>query len=143
MDRTVKEGDTVRVHYTGKYQSGEEFDSSVGYEPLMFTVGANQVIPGVEYAAIGMCVGEIKTISVTPEEGYGIYNENMVVDMPKEYFPEDISPAVGMQLKVVEEQGEEVLVEITKVHDDYIRLDANHPLAGKTLIFDIELLEIV
>jgi peptidylprolyl isomerase len=143
MDRMAKDGDRVKVHYAGKYESGEEFDSSVHGDPLMFTIGANEVIQGFEDAALGMSVGETKTISIRPEEGYGPYNENLVIDMPKEYFPEDISPEVGLQLKVIDENEDEVLVVITEVQDEYIRLDANHPLAGKTLIFDIELVEIV
>ena len=143
MDTTAKDGDTVKVHYAGKYESGEEFDSSIGREPLMFTIGGGEVIEGFEDAALGMSIGEIKSISIAPDKAYGPYNENLIIDMPVEYFPEDISPSEGLQLKVVDENGEEVLVEITKVEEEYIRLDANHPLAGKTLVFDIELLEIV
>jgi peptidylprolyl isomerase len=143
MVRTAKNGDTVKVHYAGKYETGEEFDSSIGREPLMFTIGGGEVITGFENAALGMSIGEKKSISLDPEKAYGHYNENLIIDMPTEFFPEDISPAEGLQLKIVDENGEEVLVEITKVEDEYIRLDANHPLAGKTLVFDIELLEIV
>ena len=142
MDRTAKNGDTVKVHYAGKYETGEEFDSSTGKEPFMFTIGDGEVIPGFEDAALGMCIGEKKSISIAPEKAYGPYNENLIIDMPTQYFPEDISPSEGLQLKIVDENGEEVLVEITKIEDEYIRLDANHPLAGKTLVFDIELLEI-
>ncbi|HOO39682.1 MAG TPA: FKBP-type peptidyl-prolyl cis-trans isomerase [Deltaproteobacteria bacterium] len=143
MDRTAKDGDTVKVHYAGKYESGEEFDSSIGSEPLKFTIGGGEVIPGFEEAAVGMGIGEKKSITIAPEEGYGEYNENLVIDMPAQYFPEDISPTEGLQLKIVDENEEEVLVVVTEVNDEYIRLDANHPLAGKTLVFDIELLEIL
>lgn len=143
MDRTAKDGDTVKVHYAGKYESGEEFDSSIGSEPLKFTIGGGEVIPGFEEAAVGMGIGEKKSITIAPENGYGEYNENLVIDMPAQYFPEDISPTEGLQLKIVDENEEEVLVVVTEVNDEYIRLDANHPLAGKTLVFDIELLEIL
>ena len=143
MDRTAKDGDTVKVHYAGKYESGEEFDSSIGSDPLKFTIGGGEVIPGFEDAAVGMGIGEKKSITITPEDGYGEYNENLVIDMPAQYFPEDISPTEGLQLKIVDENEEEVLVVVTEVNDEYIRLDANHPLAGKTLVFDIELLEIL
>ena len=143
MDRTAKDGDTVKVHYAGKYESGEEFDSSIGSEPLKFTIGGGEVIPGFEEAAVGMGIGEKKSITIAPEDGYGEYNENLVIDMPAQYFPEDISPTEGLQLKIVDENEEEVLVVVTEVNDEYIRLDANHPLAGKTLVFDIELLEIL
>ncbi len=143
MDRTAKDGDTVKVHYAGKYESGEEFDSSIGSEPLKFTIGGGEVIPGFEEAAVGMGIGERKSITIAPENGYGEYNENLVIDMPAQYFPEDISPTEGLQLKIVDENEEEVLVVVTEVNDEYIRLDANHPLAGKTLVFDIEMLEIL
>lgn len=143
MDRTAKDGDTVKVHYAGKYESGEEFDSSIGSEPLKFTIGGGEVIPGFEEAAVGMGIGEKKSITIAPENGYGEYNENLVIDMPAQYFPEDISPTEGLQLKIVDENEEEVLVVVTEVNDEYIRLDANHPLAGKTLVFDIEMLEIL
>ena len=127
MDRRVKGGDTIKVHYSGRYETGEEFDSSMGKEPLMFTIGANQVIPGFEDAAKGMSIGEKKTISIDPEEAYGVYNDNLVIDMPREYFPEDISPQIGMQLKIVDENNDEILVEVTKILEETIRLDANHP----------------
>ena len=143
MGRTAEDGDTVKVHYAGRYETGEEFDSSIGREPLVFTIGGGEVIPGFEDASLGMSIGEIKSISIAPEKAYGPYNENLIIDMPIEFFPEDISPTEGLQLKIVDENGEDVLVEITKVEDEFIRLDANHPLAGKTLIFDIELLEIL
>jgi len=142
MDRGVKKGDTVKVHYAGKFETGELFDTSREGDPLIFTVGGDDIIPGFGDATIGMSVGETKTISIEPEQAYGPYKENLIIDMPTQYFPEDISPEKGLQLNIVDENDQEVPVEITEVRDDYIRLDANHPLAGKKLIFDIELLEI-
>jgi peptidylprolyl isomerase len=143
MNSAVKSGDTVKVHYTGKFEDGVIFDSSVGGDPLEFTVGQSEVIPGFEDAAVGMNVGDRKTISIQPENAYGTYNDNLVVEMPKDYFPEDISPELGMRLIIVDNKGEELPVMVAEIHDDSVRLDANHPLAGKTLVFDIELIGIV
>ncbi|HPW69850.1 MAG: peptidylprolyl isomerase [Desulfomonilia bacterium] len=142
MDTPVKHGDTVKVHYTGRFEDGVIFDSSVDAEPLEFTLGSHEVIAGFEEAAEGMNIGESKTVSIKPEQAYGSYNENLVVDMPKEYFPEDIEPEAGMRLIIVDNGGEELPVVVSEVRDDSVRLDANHPLAGKTLVFDIELVDI-
>jgi peptidylprolyl isomerase len=143
MSTAVKSGDTVQVHYTGKFEDGIIFDSSVGGEPLEFTLGQSEVIPGFEDAALGMAVGDKKTVSIVPEQAYGSYNDSLVVDMPRDYFPEDISPELGMRLIVVDNNGEELPVVVAEIHDETVRLDANHPLAGKTLVFDIELVAIV
>ena len=143
MSKTVQNGDTVRVHYTGKFEDGEIFDSSVGMDPLEFEVGAGDVIEGFEEAVLGMNVGESKSVNVTPEKGYGEYNPDMMVDMPLECFPPDIQPEVGMQLEVVDEEDNPVAVTVVEITDSLARLDANMPLAGKNLIFDIELVEIV
>lgn len=142
MNTPVKQGDTVKVHYTGRFEDGVIFDSSVGAEPLEFTLGSHEVIPGFEEAAEGMVIGESKTVSIKPEQAYGSYNENLVVDMPKEYFPEDIKPEIGMRLIIVDNNGEELPVVVSEVRDDSVRLNANHPLAGKTLVFDIEIVDI-
>jgi FKBP-type peptidyl-prolyl cis-trans isomerase 2 len=143
MGMPVKQGDTIKVHYTGRFEDGVIFDSSVGGEPLEFTLGLYEVIPGFEKAAEGMNIGESKTISIEPEHAYGSYNENLVVDMPKEYFPEDIEPEVGMRLIIVDNSGEELPVVVSEIQNESVRLDANHPLAGKTLVFDIELVDIL
>ncbi|OPZ28986.1 MAG: FKBP-type peptidyl-prolyl cis-trans isomerase SlyD [Deltaproteobacteria bacterium ADurb.BinA179] len=143
MGMPVKQGDTIKVHYTGRFEDGVIFDSSVGGEPLEFTLGSHEVIPGFEKAAEGMNIGESKTISIEPEHAYGSYNENLVVDMPKEYFPEDIEPEVGMRLIIVDNSGEELPVVVSEIQNESVRLDANHPLAGKTLVFDIELVDIL
>jgi peptidylprolyl isomerase len=140
--RSAQQGDRVRVHYRGKLEDGFEFDSSVGGEPLIFVIGSGEVIPGFEDGARGMAVGELKTLTIAPEDAYGPHREELVVEMPWEYFPEDVVPEVGMQLKLVDADGEEVMVMVTDVDEETVTLDANHPLAGKTLTFDIELLGI-
>ena len=142
MSSSVQNGNTIKVHYTGRFEDGMVFDSSMGGNPLEFTLGNHEVIQGFENAAIGMSVGDTKTVSIEPGDAYGDYNDNLVVDMPREYFPEEINPEVGMRLIIVDNNGEEMPVVVSDIHDDSVRLDANHPLAGKKLIFDIELVEI-
>ena len=141
--RTAQQGDKVKVHYKGRLEDGFEFDTSIGHDPLTFVIGQNDVIQGFEEAAVGMGTGDIKTVSIAPESAYGPFNDELVVDMPREYIPEDINPEIGMMLKVVDNDGHEIPVRVTEVGEDTVTLDANHPLAGKTLIFDIELLEIM
>lgn len=144
MDKkAAQQGDRVKVHYRGRLDDGFEFDTSVGGEPLIFVIGASEVIPGFEDAASGMAVGELKTFTIDPGRAYGPHRHELVVEMPWDYFPEDIVPEVGMQLKLVDENGEEVPVMVVDVDEDSVTLDANHPLAGKALTFDIELLEIL
>ena len=142
MSSSVQNGNTIKVHYTGRFEDGMVFDSSMGGNPLEFTLGKHEVILGFEHAALGMSVGDTKTVSIEPKDAYGDYNENLVVDMPREYFPEEISPEVGMRLIIVDNNGEELPVVVSEIHDESVRLDANHPLAGKKLIFDIELVDI-
>ncbi|HDP26080.1 MAG TPA: peptidylprolyl isomerase [Deltaproteobacteria bacterium] len=142
MDRKAKNGDLIKVHYTGRLEDGKKFDTSVGRSPLVFTIGENEVIPGFEDGIIGMAIGEMKTISIAPDHAYGLYNEDLVIEMPVEYFPDDISPEIGMPLKIIDDDSHEVPVVVTGIFEESIRLDANHPLAGKTLVFDIELLDI-
>ncbi len=142
INKTAQLGDKVRVHYRGRLEDGFEFDTSVGGEPLVFTIGSGEVIQGFEEAAKGMAVGELKTFTVAPEQAYGPHREELVVDMPTEYFPEDIVPETGMQLKLVDENGEEIPVIIIDVDEESVTLDANHPLAGKALTFEIEVLDI-
>ena len=139
----VKDGDVVRVHYTGKLTNGEQFDSSTGREPLEFTVGGGQMIKGFDDAMPGMTVGEKKTISIQPEDAYGHKNEDAVIEFPRTNVPPDMPLEVGMQLQLRDEEGHPVPVTIAEVKDDTVLLDANHMLAGKELIFEIELLEIL
>jgi len=139
----VKEGDVVRVHYTGKLVNGEQFDSSVGREPLEFTVGAGQMIKGFDAAMPGMNVGEKKTINIAPEHGYGEKSEDAIIEFPKENVPEDMKLEPGMPLTLSNQEGQPFPVIVVEVKDDVIVLDANHFLAGQELVFDIELVEIV
>jgi peptidylprolyl isomerase len=138
----VKEGDLVKVHYTGKLVNGEQFDSSVGREPLEFTVGAGQMIKGFDAAMPGMAVGEKKTINIAPEDAYGERSEEAVIQFPKENVPADMVLEPGMPLTLSNEAGQPVPVVVVEVKDDIIVLDANHFLAGQELVFDIELVEI-
>ena len=142
MANTVKNGDKIRVHYTGKFEDGEIFDSSVGIEPLEFEAGAGEVIDGFDEAVIGMGVGERKTVTIPPEKGYGEYNPEMMLDMPLECFPPDIKPEVDMQLELIDEEGCPVAVTVVEVGDTLVRLDGNMPLAGKNLVFEIEVVAI-
>ena len=138
----VKDGDTVKVHYTGKLEDGTVFDSSKEDEPLELTIGAGNVIEGFEKGVIGMERGGSKTVTVPPEEAYGSINEELVAKVKKDTFPENITPVIGEQLQLKQQDGNVVNVTITEIRGDSVTLDANHPLSGKTLIFDIELVEI-
>ena len=138
----VKSGDIVKVHYTGKLTNGEQFDSSTGREPLEFTVGAGQMIAGFDAALPGMKVGEKKTINIEAKDGYGETDETAIIEFPKENVPADMKLEVGQQLTLSDEQGQPFPVVVKEVKDELVILDANHFLAGKELIFDIELVEI-
>ncbi|MEO6547201.1 MAG: FKBP-type peptidyl-prolyl cis-trans isomerase [Ferruginibacter sp.] len=139
----VKEGDVVKVHYTGKLTSGEQFDSSAGREPLEFTVGAGMMIKGFDAAMPGMAVGDKKTITILPEDGYGQKSEEAIIEFPKENVPEDMKLEPGMSLTLSNQEGQPVPVVVVEVRENIIVLDANHFLAGQELVFDIELVEIV
>ena len=139
----AKQGDKVKVHYTGKLLNGEQFDSSTGREPLEFTVGAGQMIKGFDEAIPGMGIGDKKTINIAPENAYGEKIQDAIIEFPKENIPADMKLEVGMQLQLRNQEGHPIPVTITEIKDDVIILDANHMLAGKELIFDIELMEIV
>jgi peptidylprolyl isomerase len=141
--KQAKEGDVVRVHYTGKLTNGEQFDSSDGREPLEFTVGAGQMIKGFDHAMPGMSVGEKKTINIIPEDAYGLKDEESVIEFPKSNIPAEMKLDVGMQLQLRNEAGQPFPVTVAEIKDDVVVLDANHSLAGKELVFDIELIEIV
>lgn len=132
----------MQVHYTGTLQTGEMFDSSEGREPLEFTAGSGQVIPGFDNAVIGMKEGEKKTVNIPVAEAYGEKSDEMIMDFPRTNFPEDITPEEGMELHLNDDQGNVMPVIVTSVNDEFVTLDANHPLAGQDLTFDLEVVKI-
>jgi peptidylprolyl isomerase len=138
----VKKGDTVKVHYHGKLTDGTTFDSSAGRQPLEFEVGSGMVIPGFDNGVVGMSIGDKKTIEIPFMEAYGPTDPERIIEFPKDRFPPDMAPEVGMQLAMSSPDGQQLPVTITEIKDDVIVLDANHALAGKDLVFDIELVEI-
>jgi len=139
----VKENDTVKVHYTGKLTNGQIFDSSLQREPLEVALGQGQLIPGFEKGLIDMAVNEKKTITIAKEEAYGEVNESLFQKISKSQLPEDIKPEVGMGLVGSNADGQQQQFRVAKVEADDIILDGNHPLAGKDLVFDLEVVEIL
>jgi peptidylprolyl isomerase len=139
----VKSGDKVKVHYHGRLNSGQTFDNSEGREPLEFEVGGGMVIKGFDEGVKGMAVGDKKTINIPFDQAYGPRNPDMIIEMPKERFPKDMELEVGMPLGMSDGQGQQFEVVIAEIKEDIVILDANHPLAGQDLIFDLELVEIV
>lgn len=140
---TAKQGDTVKVHYTGKLEDGTVFDSSSDRDPLEFTIGTGMIIPGFEQAVLGMSPGESKTEVIAPDMAYGPYLQEMVVVVDRAQIPEEIEPEVGQQLHIQHDStGQLIPVVITEVSGSAVTLDANHPLAGEDLTFDIELVGI-
>lgn len=139
----VKNGDKVRVHYHGKLNDGSTFDSSEGREPLEFQVGSGQVIKGFDDALVDMKTGDKKTVVIPAEHAYGEASESMYIEYPLADFPEDMQPQLGLELHMSDAQGNNFPVTIREIRDEVVVLDANHPLAGKELTFDIELVEIV
>ena len=139
----AKNGDTVQVNYTGKLADGTVFDSSVGREPYEFTLGAGQAMPGFEKAVLGMKVGDKKTVTIPAAEAYGPHLDDMVIQVSKDRLPGNIEPKVGQVLNATGPNGEQIIFTITGISDNNtVTLDANHPLVGKDLTFDIELVTI-
>jgi len=138
----AKKGDTVKIHYHGKLTDGTTFDSSKGREPLEFELGSGMVIPGFDNGVTGMSVGETKTINIPAAEAYGEANPEMIMEYPKAQFPADLTPEIGMQLAMHNGAGQQFNVAIIDIKEESVVLDANHPLAGKELIFDLELVAI-
>lgn len=138
----VKENNTVKVNYTGKLVDGQVFDTSEGREPLEFTLGQGQLIPGFEKGVIDMKLNEKKTITIAKEEAYGEVNEALIQEVKKTELPQDMEPKVGMGLVSKAPDGREMNLMVVEVKEESIVIDGNHPLAGKDLIFDLEVLEI-
>ncbi len=139
----AQKGDTVRVHYTGKLTDGTVFDSSVGNDPLEFIVGSEQVIAGFDRAVLGMVIGAKTSVTVPVADAYGPRKPGLVIEVERSEFPPEIEPVVGLNLRMEQPDGSMVNVAVTKVEGTLVTLDANHPLAGEDLVFDIELVEIV
>ncbi|HMH32529.1 MAG TPA: peptidylprolyl isomerase [Puia sp.] len=139
----VKEGDTVKVHYHGRLTDGTTFDSSQGRDPLEFKVGGGMVIRGFDNGVLGMQVGDKRTIEIPVEDAYGPEDPQMIMEFPIDRFPEDMKPEIGMQLNMSNGSGQNFPVVIMEIKGETVILDANHPLAGEDLIFDLELVEII
>lgn len=138
----AQKGDNVKIHYKGTLQDGSVFDSSEGRDPLAFTLGGGQVIPGFDDAVMGMTTGEKKNVTIPADQAYGTRNDELVMPVPISQVPEDLSPEVGQQLQVGGPDGQPLLVTVADITDEHIMLDANPPLAGEDLTFDIELVSI-
>lgn len=138
----AKQGDKVKVHYKGTLDDGTIFDSSEGRDPLEFTIGDGNIIPGFEEAVIGMNPGESKSQHIPAEQAYGPKVPELVAEVEREQIPPHINPEVGQQLQIKQDDGQVTIVTITDVNDKTISLDANHPLAGKNLTFEITLVEV-
>ncbi|WP_076792129.1 peptidylprolyl isomerase [Chlorobium sp. KB01] len=139
----AKEGDIVKVHYTGTLDDGTMFDTSADREPLEFTIGGGQVIRGFDIAVMDMAPGEIRVSVIAPEDAYGVHSRELVTDVDRERFPADMELEIGQQLQVGLTDGQQAIVMVVDLSDTSVTLDANHPLAGQTLTFEIELVEIV
>lgn len=140
--KKVDNNDNISLHYKGTLYSGELFDSSEGRDPLSFEVGAGQVIPGFDKAVVGMAIEESKVFTIPADEAYGQVNEELVYEVPKASIPEDLNPTKGQRLVSNLEDGRQIPVTITDVTEETITLDANHPLAGQDLTFDIKIVSI-
>lgn len=142
MTRQASTGDVVSVHYTGKLEDGTIFDSSRESEPLEFKLGSGSVIEGFDQAVTGMEVGQSREVRIAPDDAYGARREEMQLDIPRSQLPAEIEPREGEMLGIQVAPGQQAVARIASVADDTVTLDLNHPLAGETLIFDIELVGI-
>ena len=142
MKETVKLSDQIQVHYTGKVESGEIFDSSLERDPLSFKVGEGKLLKGFEEAVVGMKVNDKKEINIPSEEGYGIIREDLIATVDRKNLSQDIEPEGGMELMSKYPDGTDVVVRIVKVAENEVVVDANHPLAGRDLTFEITLVSI-
>jgi FKBP-type peptidyl-prolyl cis-trans isomerase 2 len=139
----AKSGDTVKIHYTGRLDDGTVFKTSCGYKPLEFRIGKSMLIPAFQETVVGMKPGNSRTVKIVAGEAYGPRHEQMVVAVDRNKFPENVKPSIGLELDICQQNGKVSLVKVIDVSDCSVTLDANHPLAGKDLTFDIELVEIV
>ncbi|MDX2471200.1 MAG: peptidylprolyl isomerase [SAR324 cluster bacterium] len=139
---TAQSGNTVKIHYHGTFENGEVFDSSRDSEPLEFTLGAGMVIPGFDSAIVGMKQGDVKDVSIPSDQAYGEKADDLVIVLTKDKYPEDLVPELGMSLHVTLPDGQPFPFLIVDVQESEMTLDGNHPLAGKTLNFNLELIEI-
>jgi peptidylprolyl isomerase len=138
----ARKGDQVRIHYTGRLDDGSVFDSSVGREPLEFRIGSGMVIPGFDRAVTGLQVGESRTAVIPPEDAYGAVRDELRIQVDRGQLPPEVAPTVGLELQMTTGGGQVVPVRIDVVTDTHVTLDANHPLAGKQLTFEVELVSI-
>ena len=138
----AKNGDEVTVHYSAKLEDGTEFDTTRDSDPLRFKIGSENVIPGFEESIIGMKIGDKKNVTIQPDNAYGQWRKELILNIQKSDFPENINPEVGKRLQIRQRDGQPINVVIADMKEDTVILDANHPLAGKALVFDIELIEI-
>lgn len=138
----AKSGDTVQVHYTGKLADGSVFDSSRDGDPLEFTLGEGEVIPGFENAVINMEPGDQKTVTISADDAYGSHNDEMIATVDRGQFPPDVLPEIGQQYEMQRDDGQMFVMTVTDITENEVTLDANHPLAGEDLSFDIELMGI-
>ena len=140
---TARTGDTVKVHYTGRLDDNTVFDTSRGKAPLELKIGDGNLIKSFENGLIGMAVGEKKNLVIPPEEAYGQNDQKLTTTVSRAHLPDSVQPAIGMQLQVKQKDGSVFMVWITGMDAETVTLDANHPLAGQTLNFDVELTDIV
>jgi peptidylprolyl isomerase len=139
----VKQGDTVQVNYTGKLHDGTIFDSSIGRHPMQFTLGKGQLIAGFEKAMLGMTAGDKKTVIIPYAEAYGPRQDSAIVEVERKNLPPDLDAQIGQRLELTQEDDSTILVTVTGASETSLTLDANHPLAGKDLTFEIELMTII
>lgn len=138
----VKKGDKVKVHFTGKTQEGDVFATSQGEDPIEFEVGSGALLPGVESAVEGMEQGEKKDVTLNPEQSFGHRHEELVISVDRSQFPEDFQPAIGLEFEIPQPDGSVAYFKILEVGEEKVKLDGNHPLAGETLTFELEVLDV-
>jgi peptidylprolyl isomerase len=139
----AKKGDTVKIHYTGRLGDEEVFDSSANREPLEFRLGEGKIIPGFEEAVVGMAPGESKTVKISPDKAYGPHRKELVADVERSRVPDNLKLDVGRHVQIRQPNGGVIQAKVTSISESKVTLDANHPLAGKELTFDVKLVEIV